>query len=51
MAFNAEEFLKGVTWETFDVLKLDLMTIATYLGIEVKHAMRKQVIKNNYVID
>ena len=47
MAFNAEEFLKGVTWEVFDELKKpDLMALATYLGIEVKHSMRKPVIKN-----
>ena len=47
MAFNAEEFMTNVTWEAFDVLKKpDLMTLATCLEIEVKYAMRKQVIRN-----
>ena len=35
------------TWEIFDKLKKpDLMALATLLEIDVKHAMRKQVIKN-----
>ena len=47
MAFNAEEFLKGVTWEVFDELKKpDLMALAQCLNVEAKHAMRKQEIKN-----
>ena len=47
MAFNTEEFMTNVTWEAFDALKKpDLMALATYLGMEVKHAMRKQEIKN-----
>ena len=47
MAFAAEEFIQGITWEAFDELKKpDLMTLAAYLEIDVKHAMRKQVIKN-----
>ena len=46
MAFVAEEFIQQITWEAFDELKKpDLMTLAAYLEIEVKHAMRKQVIK------
>ena len=46
MEFNAEEFIKVITWESFDELKKsDLMALAAYLGIEAKHAMRKQVIK------
>ena len=47
MAFNAEEFMTKVTWEAFDALKKsDLMVLATYLLIGLKHAMRKQEIKN-----
>ena len=47
MAFNAEEFLEDVTWERFDVLKKpELMTLAKELNLDVKHAMRKQEIKN-----
>ena len=47
MAFNAEEFLKDVTWERFDVQKKpELMILAKSLNLEVKHAMRKQMIKN-----
>ena len=47
MAFNAEEFLENVTWEAFDELKKpDLMTLAKELNLDVKHAMRKQEIKN-----
>ena len=50
MAFNAE-FLENVTWEAFDELKkkkkkTDLMTLAKELKFDVKHAMRKQEIKN-----
>ena len=45
--FNAEELIKGITWESFDKLKKpDLMALATYLEIDVKHDMRKQLIKN-----
>ena len=47
MAFNTEEFLENVTWEAFDELKKpDLMTLAKELKLDVKHAMRKQEIKN-----
>ena len=47
MAFNAEEFLENVTWEAFDELKKpELMTLAKELKLDVKHAMRKQEIKN-----
>ena len=47
MDFNPEEFLQDVTWEGFDVLrKPELMSLAKYLDLDVKHAMRKQVIKN-----
>ena len=47
MVFNAEEFLEKVTWEAFDELKIpDLMTLAKELNLDVKHAMRKQEIKN-----
>ena len=47
MAFNAEEYLENVTWEAFDELKKpDLMTLAKELKLDVKHAMRKQEIKN-----
>ena len=47
MAFNAETFMENVTWESFDELKKpELMTLAKHLNLEVKHAMRKQVIKN-----
>ena len=44
MAFNAEEFLKGVTWEGFDKFKKpDLMALAAYLGIAVKHSVALSV--------
>ena len=47
MAFVAEDFVQDVTWEAFDELKKpDLMALAQYLNVEVKHAMRKQEIKN-----
>ena len=47
MVFNAEEFLEEVSWEAFDELKKpDLMTLAKELNLDVKHAMRKQEIKN-----
>ncbi|XP_071824592.1 uncharacterized protein [Apostichopus japonicus] len=50
MAFVAEDFVQDVTWEVFDELKKpDLMALAVYLEIEVKHAMRKQVIKNTLI--
>ena len=47
MAFNAEEFCgRCVPGRAFDVLKKpELMTLAKYLKLEVKHAMRKQEIK------
>ena len=47
MAFNAEEFFENVTWEAFDELKkTGLMTLAKELKLDVKHAMRKEEIKN-----
>ena len=47
MAFVAEEFVQDVTWEAFDELKKpELMALAQYLNVQVKHAMRKQEIKN-----
>ena len=47
MALNAEEFLEDVSWEAFDELrKPELMTLAKELKLEVKHATRKQEIKN-----
>ena len=50
MEFNAEEFIKVITWESFDELKKpDVMALAAYLGIEVEHALRKQVIKNTLI--
>ncbi|PIK60809.1 hypothetical protein BSL78_02290 [Apostichopus japonicus] len=50
MAFVAEDFVQDVSWEVFDELKKpDLMALAVYLEIEVKHAMRKQVIKNTLI--
>ena len=50
MAFNAEEFVKDLTWDGFDELKKpDLMSLAEYYGIEVKHYMRKQIIKNKLI--
>ena len=45
MTFNEGVFLEAITWEGFDVLKKpDLMTM--YLNLGVRHAMRKQDIKN-----
>ena len=50
MAFNAEEFVKDVTWDEFDKLKKpDLMSLAQFFEIEVKHYMRKQIIKNKLI--
>ena len=47
MPFSAEGFVTNVSWEAFDELKKpELMALAQYLDLEVKHAMRKQVIKN-----
>ena len=51
MAFNPEEFVKDVTWEGFDELKKpDLMSLAQFYEIDVKHYMRKQIIKNKLLI-
>ena len=45
--FSAEDFVTNVSWEAFDELKKpELMALAQNLELEVKHAMRKQVIKN-----
>jgi len=50
MAFNAEDFVKEVTWEKFDKLKKpDLMLLAEFCELEVKHSMRKQIIKNKLI--
>ena len=47
MPISAEDFVTNVSWEAFDELKKpELMALAQYLDLEVKHAMRKQVIKN-----
>ena len=47
MPFSAEDFVKNVSWEAFDELKNpELMALAQYLELKVKHAIRKQVIKN-----
>ena len=47
MAFDAEQFFFFKSWEAFDEFKKpDLMALAAYFGIQVKHAMRKQEIKN-----
>ena len=47
MPFSAENFVTNVSWEAFDELKKpELMALDQYLELEVKHAMRKQVIKN-----
>ena len=47
MPFSAEDFVTNVSWEAFEELKKpELMALAQYLDLEVKHAMRKQVIKN-----
>ena len=49
MAFNAEEFVQEVTWEKFDELKKPaLMTLAQFYELEVKHSMRKQIVKKTY---
>ena len=50
MEFNPEEFIEQITWEKFDELrKPELMKLAKHFGLEAKHAMRKQVIKNNLI--
>ena len=47
MPFSAEDFVTNVSWEPFDELKKpDLMALAQYVELQVKHTMRKQVIKN-----
>ena len=50
MEFNAEDFVKDVNWEKFDELKKpDLMLLAQFCGLDVKHYMRKQIIKNKLI--
>ena len=47
MPFNAETFCANVSWEAFDELrKPDLMSLAKYFNLDVRHSMRKQIIKN-----
>ena len=47
MPFSAEVFVTNVSWEAFDELKKpEIMALAQYLELEVKHAMCKHVIKN-----
>lgn len=47
MSFNAEEFLKEVTWEKFDELKKPaILALANYYEMGFKQSTRKQVIKN-----
>ena len=42
--------MKNVSWEAFEELKKpELMALAQYLELEVKHAMRKQEIKNKLI--
>ena len=51
MAFNAEEIIKGITWEKFDGLtKPKLIKLSQHLDLELDQVMRKQEIKN-FVID
>ena len=51
MAFNAEEFITGITWERFDELtKPKLIKLGQHLDLELDQSMRKQEIKN-FVID
>ena len=50
MAFNAEEFVQDLTFEKFDELKKPaLMSLAQFYELEVKHSMRKQIIKNKLI--
>ena len=50
MEFKPEEFIEQITWEKFDELrKPELMKLAKHFGLEAKHAMRKQIIKNNLI--
>ena len=47
MAFNAEDFMKDVTWEKFDELKKPaLFALSTYYELGFKQITRKQVLKN-----
>ena len=51
MAFNAEDFISGITWERFDELtKPKLIKLGQHLDLELDQSMRKQEIKN-FVID
>ena len=51
MAFNAEDFINGITWERFDELtKPKLIKLGQHLDLELDQSMRKQEIKN-FVID
>ena len=50
MPFSAEDFVTNVSWEAFDELKNpELMALAQYLDLQVKHAMRKQEITNKLI--
>ena len=47
MAFNAEDFINGITWERFDELtKPKLIKLGQHLNLELDKSMRKQEIKN-----
>ena len=47
MAFNAEDFINGITWERFDELtKPKLIKLGQHLDLELDQSMRKQEIKN-----
>ena len=46
MVFNADQFLKEITWKRFDELKKPkLIVLGQYLGLNVEQAMRRQLIK------
>ena len=51
MAFNAEDFIKGITWERFDELtKSKLIKLGQHLDLQLDQSLQKHEIRN-VVID
>ena len=50
MSFNAEDYIKAVTWENFDELKKpELFALSNYYEMGCKQNTRKQIIKNGLI--
>ena len=50
MSFNAEDYIKTVTWENFDELKKPaLFALSNYHKMGYKQNTRKQIIKNGLI--